>query len=93
MESSVPLSLFTVLDHPSVCLFLIMHVFLLCTQHKPSHMLQVRALYGFYAEEADELDMDVGDIINVLDNSDEMWWRGELRGKKGLFPSNYTEPL
>ncbi|XP_074517924.1 GRB2-related adapter protein 2b [Halichoeres trimaculatus] len=62
-------------------------------RHKPSQLLQVRALYGFYAEEADELDFDAGDIINILDNSDESWWRGELRGKRGLFPSNFTEPL
>ncbi|CAJ1052936.1 GRB2-related adapter protein 2b [Xyrichtys novacula] len=60
---------------------------------KSSPKQRVRALYGFYAEEMDELDFDAGDIITVLDCSHNAWWRGELRGKIGLFPSNYTKPL
>ncbi|XP_034544398.1 GRB2-related adapter protein 2b [Notolabrus celidotus] len=62
-------------------------------EHIPSPTMQVRALYGFYAEEKDELDFDAGDVITVLDHSDYSWWRGELRGKTGLFPSNYTTSL
>ncbi|XP_041641575.1 GRB2-related adapter protein 2b [Cheilinus undulatus] len=62
-------------------------------QHKPSPKRQVRALYSFHAEETDELGFDVGDIIEVLECSDKAWWKGQLRGKTGLFPSNYTKPL
>ncbi|KAM7010116.1 GRB2-related adapter protein 2b [Tautogolabrus adspersus] len=62
-------------------------------QHKASSTRQVRALYSFHAEETDELDFNVGDVIQVLECSDEAWWRGQLRGKTGLFPSNYTIPL
>uniref|UniRef100_A0A3Q4MNR5 Osteoclast-stimulating factor 1 n=1 Tax=Neolamprologus brichardi TaxID=32507 RepID=A0A3Q4MNR5_NEOBR len=53
----------------------------------------VRALYNFKAEEADELEFSAGDIIEVLEVSDQTWWKGQLRGKKGLFPSNYTKPI
>uniref|UniRef100_A0A3B4GBD3 Osteoclast-stimulating factor 1 n=1 Tax=Pundamilia nyererei TaxID=303518 RepID=A0A3B4GBD3_9CICH len=54
---------------------------------------RVRALYDFKAEEADELEFSAGDIIEVLEVSDQTWWQGQLRGKKGLFPSNYTKPI
>ncbi|XP_051985850.1 GRB2-related adapter protein 2b [Xyrauchen texanus] len=59
---------------------------------KPS-ALQVRALYDFTAEDADELNFLAGDIIEVLDQSDQSWWRGLLRGRTGLFPVNYTNPV
>ncbi|XP_070775184.1 GRB2-related adapter protein 2b [Enoplosus armatus] len=62
-------------------------------QLKDSSTLQVQALYSFHAEETDELDFNAGDIIKVLECSDEAWWKGQLRGKTGLFPSNYTKPI
>ncbi|XP_070684159.1 GRB2-related adapter protein 2b [Pempheris klunzingeri] len=62
-------------------------------QHKASSALQVRALYSFHAEDSDELEFNAGDIIEVLDCSEEAWWKGQLRGKTGLFPSNYTKPI
>ncbi|XP_028310078.1 GRB2-related adapter protein 2a isoform X2 [Gouania willdenowi] len=57
------------------------------------HMIQVRALYNFKVEEDDELGFLAGDIIEVLDRSDTLWWKGRLRGKIGLFPANYTTPV
>ncbi|XP_031145284.1 GRB2-related adapter protein 2b [Sander lucioperca] len=62
-------------------------------QHKASSKLQVRALYSFHAEEKDELEFNAGDVIKVLESSDQAWWKGMLRGKTGLFPSNYTQPI
>uniref|UniRef100_A0A3B3VI81 Osteoclast-stimulating factor 1 n=1 Tax=Poecilia latipinna TaxID=48699 RepID=A0A3B3VI81_9TELE len=55
--------------------------------------VQVRALYNFTAEEDDELGFCAGDIIEVLDRSDQAWWRGRLRGQSGLFPANHTAPI
>ncbi|XP_033972652.1 GRB2-related adapter protein-like [Trematomus bernacchii] len=59
----------------------------------PVAQQQVRALYSFEAEESDELQFNTGDVISVLESSDPTWWRGALRGKSGLFPSNHTTPL
>uniref|UniRef100_A0A3P8SHM6 Osteoclast-stimulating factor 1 n=1 Tax=Amphiprion percula TaxID=161767 RepID=A0A3P8SHM6_AMPPE len=53
----------------------------------------VRALYDFQAEETDELEFSAGDIIEVLESSDQAWWKGQLGDKTGLFPSSYTKPI
>ncbi|XP_023698480.1 GRB2-related adaptor protein 2-like [Paramormyrops kingsleyae] len=59
--------------------------------HTQNQTLQVRALYDFKAEEEDELGFHAGDLIEVLNRSDASWWKGRLRGKVGLFPTNYVE--
>ncbi|KAJ8283608.1 hypothetical protein COCON_G00024580 [Conger conger] len=61
--------------------------------HAQRPVTQVRALYDFSAEEADELAFNAGDVIEVLDRSDPSWWNGRLRGRTGLFPCNYITPL
>ncbi|XP_029016872.1 GRB2-related adapter protein 2-like [Betta splendens] len=60
------------------------------SQSCPAAPLQVKALYSFHAEEADELEFRAGDVIQVLDRSGPDWWKGQLRGRTGLFPSNHT---
>ncbi|KAJ3223556.1 Unconventional myosin-Ie [Clydaea vesicula] len=52
-----------------------------------------KALYDYDSSEADELSFKAGDIITIINKDDEGWWTGNLRGKKGLFPANYTEPI
>ena len=52
----------------------------------------VRAVDDFSGS-ADELSFKVGDEIVLLNEVIEGWWMGELRGKKGLFPTSHTEPV
>ena len=52
----------------------------------------VRAVNDFSGS-ADELSFKVGDEIVLLNEVIDGWWMGELRGKKGLFPTSHTEPI
>lgn len=47
------------------------------------------------AENDDELTLNVGDVVTVLQKKleDAGWWRGELKGKVGVFPDNFVELL
>ena len=51
---------------------------------------RVRALHTFEPTEAGELAFDRGDIIKVVDRGYKDWWRGQLRGRTGIFPVNYV---
>lgn len=31
------------------------------------------------------------DLIEILDDEDEVWWKGRCRGQEGLFPASYVE--
>lgn len=54
---------------------------------------KVVALYPYTASNPDELSFNKDDIISVTAREEEAWWRGELNGVSGLFPSNYVTPL
>ncbi|XP_028848182.1 intersectin-1-like [Denticeps clupeoides] len=63
-------------------------------------VVSFRALYPFNARSQDEISIQPGDIITVkVDLVDEDhvgamgWLDGELKGKTGWFPANYTERL
>lgn len=53
--------------------------------------LSARAIYDYQAEEEDELSFDPGELITNVIQFDEGWWRGECRGKLGVFPANYVQ--
>ncbi|XP_044270711.1 intersectin-1 isoform X3 [Tribolium madens] len=54
---------------------------------------KVIALFPYTAANPDELSFAKDDIISVTAREEEAWWRGELNGVSGLFPSNYVAPL
>ncbi|KAG8784683.1 ESCRT-0 subunit protein hse1 [Ceratobasidium sp. 428] len=54
---------------------------------------RVRALHDFAATEVGELSFKKGDIIKVVDRCFKDWWRGQIKGRTGIFPVNYVEPL
>ena len=52
----------------------------------------VKAVYDFKSEDGEDLCFKMGDLIEVIDASDQYgWWVGkDSSGKKGNFPSNYV---
>ena len=54
---------------------------------------RVRALYTFEPTEPGELSFEKGDIIKVVDRGYQDWWRGQIKGRTGIFPVNYVVRL
>lgn len=54
---------------------------------------QFRALYSYAGQHDDELAFNAGDIITMISKDEEAWWKGELDGRVGVFPSNYVEEI
>ena len=52
-----------------------------------------RALYSYAGQHDDELAFNAGDMITLLSKEEEAWWKGELDGRVGVFPSNYVEEI
>lgn len=51
---------------------------------------RVKALHTFEPTEPGELAFEKGDIIKVVDRGYKDWWRGQLKGRTGIFPVNYV---
>jgi len=60
-------------------------------QPKPRNVKIMRAIFDYNAEEEDELSFSVGDILYILDQSEDDWWKARCKGKEGLIPSNLVE--
>ncbi|KPP71509.1 hypothetical protein Z043_109570 [Scleropages formosus] len=54
-------------------------------------LCQVISMYDYSAVNEDEMSFSKGQLINVLDKSNPDWWRGEVNGVTGLFPTNYVK--
>lgn len=54
-----------------------------------------KVLYPYQPTNEDELELKDGDVITVLtkDLPDKGWWKGELKGKIGVFPDNFVVPI
>ena len=57
----------------------------------PEAVCQVIGMYDYVAQNDDELAFQKGQVITVLNKDDCDWWKGELNGREGLFPSNYVK--
>ncbi|KAL7278453.1 hypothetical protein ACG7TL_007451 [Trametes sanguinea] len=62
-------------------------------KESPQGRKRVVAIHDFAAASVDELSFKAGDQIEVLSEVVDGWWMGELGGKRGLFPTTYTEVI
>ncbi|XP_059612596.1 uncharacterized protein LOC132259068 [Phlebotomus argentipes] len=60
-----------------------------------SDPIPYRALYKYKPQNPDEMDMDEGDIVYVLEKCDDGWFVGtsQRTGCFGTFPGNYVEKI
>ncbi|XP_053658568.1 mucin-5AC [Anopheles marshallii] len=54
-----------------------------------------KVLFAYQPANEDELKLVEGDIITILSKElpDKGWWKGELRGRVGVFPDNFVSLL
>lgn len=52
-----------------------------------------KVIYSYKPANEDELELKEGEIITILskDLPDKGWWKGELKGKVGVFPDNFVQ--
>ncbi|XP_039631981.1 dynamin-binding protein isoform X1 [Polypterus senegalus] len=60
----------------------------------PNYALgQAQALMSLTAQLEEELDFVEGDIITIIDIPEPGWYKGELDGRRGIFPEGFVELL
>lgn len=60
---------------------------------KKTKKRQCKVLFEYIPQNEDELELKVGDIIDISEEVEEGWWSGTLNNKLGLFPSNFVKEL
>ncbi|KAF7662480.1 hypothetical protein LDENG_00235050 [Lucifuga dentata] len=54
---------------------------------------QCKVQFEYAPQNEDELELKVGDIIEIIEEVEEGWWSGIFNGKSGLFPSNFVKEI
>ncbi|XP_070224522.1 SH3 domain-containing protein 21 [Bos mutus] len=52
-----------------------------------------KANFNYTPEQADELQLQAGEIVEVIKEIEDGWWLGKKNGQLGAFPSNFVELL
>lgn len=68
---------------------------------KPASIVRkrYRAIWSYNGADSDELSFNEGDLLELIEEVSEGWWKGCLiqsdgqKGREGMFPSNYVEVL
>ncbi|TRY93141.1 hypothetical protein DNTS_021107 [Danionella cerebrum] len=60
---------------------------------KKARKRQCKVLFEYVPQNEDELELKVGDIIEITEEVEEGWWSGSMNGKSGLFPSNFVKEM
>jgi len=56
-------------------------------------VMKAVARYKYTSRRADELGLEKGEEIIVLEKEGDGWWRGKCGNKEGWFPANYVEEV
>jgi hypothetical protein len=55
---------------------------------------QAKALYSYAGQSSEELSVEVGDTVDIMDKPDPLWWRVKNdQGITGMLPSTYLEEV
>ncbi|MGH0153255.1 UNVERIFIED_CONTAM: hypothetical protein FKN15_042308 [Acipenser sinensis] len=54
---------------------------------------QCRVVFEYLPQNEDELELKVGDVVDINEEVEEGWWSGTMNGKSGLFPSNFVKEI
>uniref|UniRef100_A0A8D0GMI1 CD2 associated protein n=1 Tax=Sphenodon punctatus TaxID=8508 RepID=A0A8D0GMI1_SPHPU len=60
---------------------------------KKSKKRQCKVLFEYIPQNEDELELKLGDVVDINEEVEEGWWSGTLNGKSGLFPSNFVKEV
>nr|XP_055177693.1 SH3 and cysteine-rich domain-containing protein isoform X4 [Nyctereutes procyonoides] len=58
---------------------------------EPLQMNTYVALYKFVPQENEDLEMRPGDMITLLEDTNEDWWKGKIQDRIGFFPANFVQ--
>jgi len=60
-----------------------------------THKVQARALWAYNEDghEPNDLSFTAGDIIEIVSEVNEDWWKGRINNREALFPSSYVEKI
>ncbi|XP_039093097.1 SH3 and cysteine-rich domain-containing protein isoform X1 [Hyaena hyaena] len=60
---------------------------------EPLQMNTYVALYKFVPQENEDLEMRPGDMITLLEDTNEDWWKGKIQDRIGFFPANFVQKV
>jgi len=63
----------------------------LVMQQPSSQSVKAVARYKYTSRRADELSLEKGQEVIVLEKEGDGWWRGRCGGQEGWFPANYVD--
>ena len=53
----------------------------------------MKVICDYEAQNWYELTIKKGDLIDLVNDDDNKWWKGKVGGKEGYFPAAYVEKV
>ena len=54
---------------------------------------RAKVTFSYTAKNEDELSLMSADIVEILEDDEDGWWRGRIHEKEGVFPCNFVKPF